>query len=549
MRFSRVRICYGILFALLVTAVPARADHGADITKQKCAQCHGPRGLSIANGAPYLAGQHANYLAAALRAYAKGAREHARMQDVARTLTEPDIINVAGYYAAQKGVWKGAHSAGAQKTSTPDPQRVTTGAAQSKPCLSCHGADGISTRAGIPSLAGLSEDYLYSATRSYLTETRRDAFMNTFKDAIDEQEARNIAAFFSSLPRKKTPTPSTGNVAAGEQAAATCAGCHGRHGDSALAQFPALSGQNGDYLFKALQAYRDGARAHAPMRAAVAKLPDATLRNLAAYFSSRTPAPPVNAPATNGGFDPATDGARIALGCAGCHGDAANPPQSGMPRLAGLHPDYLMASIETYRSGGRKHDLMKSFVAPLSVADIALVAYYYGAQKPAAAVPGTAQKPAAATACDGCHGTGGNSTTAATPSLAGQDRGYLEAALVAYRDGTRAHEAMAPAASKLTPDEIKQLALWYHTQPAKPAAIRAPESATSIAAKCDRCHGPNGISQEQDKPRIAGQSETYLVQALLDYKTQKRKNSAMHAMSDVLNPIEIRAIAAHYARK
>jgi len=41
-----------------------------------CTNCHGSTGVDIKNGPPYLAGQNARYLAAALHAYQTGLRKH-----------------------------------------------------------------------------------------------------------------------------------------------------------------------------------------------------------------------------------------------------------------------------------------------------------------------------------------------------------------------------------------------------------------------------------------------------------------------------------------
>ena len=45
--------------------------------------------------------------------------------------------------------------------------------------------------------------------------------------------------------------------------------------------------------------------------------------------------------------------------------------------------------------------------------------------------------------CGGCHGEGGSSTDAATPSLASQDPQYLADAIKAYRTTRRKNDTMA----------------------------------------------------------------------------------------------------------
>ena len=71
-----------------------------------CAACHGENGdKPLAPDYPVLAGQHADYLAAALKAYRSGRREHPimAMQVQALGLTDGDIARMAAHFAAQKG--------------------------------------------------------------------------------------------------------------------------------------------------------------------------------------------------------------------------------------------------------------------------------------------------------------------------------------------------------------------------------------------------------------------------------------------------------------
>jgi cytochrome c553 len=71
---------------------------------QACNGCHGPDGVGVAYAAPYLAGQSAEYLAAALRAFKQGTRTNdagEAMRSVAQRLDDADVAAVAGYFASQ----------------------------------------------------------------------------------------------------------------------------------------------------------------------------------------------------------------------------------------------------------------------------------------------------------------------------------------------------------------------------------------------------------------------------------------------------------------
>ncbi len=103
-----------VLFALAMFIAPAllpeaaaRAgdpQRGLQIS-ETCQACHGREGnLVLQEDYPKLAGQHADYLAHALRAYRDGGREHAIMQGIAGPLSDRDIRDLAAWYASQQGL-------------------------------------------------------------------------------------------------------------------------------------------------------------------------------------------------------------------------------------------------------------------------------------------------------------------------------------------------------------------------------------------------------------------------------------------------------------
>jgi len=90
--------------ALTGAATAADVIAGAAKAKEVCAACHGVDGNSPDVNNPRLAGQHADYLAKALRDYKSGERNNAIMKGFAATLSKKDIENLAAYYASQKSV-------------------------------------------------------------------------------------------------------------------------------------------------------------------------------------------------------------------------------------------------------------------------------------------------------------------------------------------------------------------------------------------------------------------------------------------------------------
>jgi cytochrome c553 len=67
--------------------------------------------------------------------------------------------------------------------------------------------------------------------------------------------------------------------------------------------------------------------------------------------------------------------------------------------------------------------------------------------------------------CIGCHGIPGYKTafpsTYHVPKIAGQQPGYIIAALKAYKSGERSHPSMRGIATSLTDDDMKKLAEYY----------------------------------------------------------------------------------------
>jgi cytochrome c553 len=158
--------------------------------------------------------------------------------------------------------------------------------------------------------------------------------------------------------------------------------------------------------------------------------------------------------------------------------------------------------------------------------------------------------------CDACHGAGGVSQTAGTPSIAGQPKLFLETQLVLFREEIRKSPPMQAAVNGLTDKEITRLAEHYAAQPARSVADGAADAAqvrqgTAFAQKqhCGSCHLPDYRGRQQI-PRLAGQREEYLVESMLAYRDNRRTGgdtimaAALYGASDA----DIRALAHYLAR-
>jgi len=253
-------------------------------------------------------------------------------------------------------------------------------------------------------------------------------------------------------------------------------------------------------------------------------------------------------------LDPVLSGKAASTACAGCHGDGGISKIPGMPNLVGLDPKYFVAALKAYKEGQRKDDMMKSSLTSVSDATMNSIALYF-----ALATPTRAQTPAqgdkakgktkAAAACAGCHGDEGVSSSAATPSLAGQDAEYFAAAMRHYKSGARSDDTMKGVAAGIDDDAIRDMAAYYANQQPKAPNVRKPLSTEEWAQRCDRCHGLNGNSTDPRLAALAGQRIDYLEKVLNAYRTGTRKSAEMSAMSNVLSEEDVKNLAAHYARQ
>jgi cytochrome c553 len=79
-----------------------KAIGAAPKAAQTCVACHGNDGIGILPEYPNLAGQQADYIQVALKAYRSGQRKNAVMGGMAAALTDADIGELARYYSSQR---------------------------------------------------------------------------------------------------------------------------------------------------------------------------------------------------------------------------------------------------------------------------------------------------------------------------------------------------------------------------------------------------------------------------------------------------------------
>jgi cytochrome c553 len=237
-----------------------------------CGGCHGEAGVSKTPGMPSLAGLDPSYLVAAMKGYKAGRRKNDMMKSLLATVAEPDMSNIALYYATQK-------PARAQTAASGDPAAGKSAAAA---CAGCHGDQGVSGNPATPSLAGQDAQYLAAALRAYKDASRSDETMKGLAASLDDNAMKNLSAYYAA---QQPQPPNVRKPLTTAEWVERCDRCHGVNGNSTDPRLPALAGQRVDYLTKVLHDYRTGARKSPQMLAMSDVLNEADIDNLAAYYA------------------------------------------------------------------------------------------------------------------------------------------------------------------------------------------------------------------------------------------------------------------------
>jgi cytochrome c553 len=193
----------------LTTPPPPRA------VTSSCARCHGADGLGRGNAAfPKLAGQRVEYLTSSLEAFANGERNSGIMEPIAGALTPAERRELAEYYAARApggagdstadslvadpGNGRGIVSAGVPELGVPS-------------CMDCHGPTDYPRNPAYPLLEGQYADYLVLQLELFAERRRGGSpyapLMHHVVDRLDEQQMRDVAAFYASRSPSEALAP------------------------------------------------------------------------------------------------------------------------------------------------------------------------------------------------------------------------------------------------------------------------------------------------------------------------------------------------------
>jgi cytochrome c553 len=207
-------IATGLALVILFATAPAFAKDGnakltesrtgnpvvGKIKSQLCQGCHGEDGNSLETFVPKLAGQNAEYISKQVRNFQTGKRTHQIMNDLATTVNDDELIDIAAYFASQKKM-KGDASAGNQIGKDiflkGDASRMIVA------CVNCHGANGKGLEPNpsmIPVIGGQNKDYLRRQLINFRKGDRSnspDGVMNGITKLLTDAELESLADYIS----------------------------------------------------------------------------------------------------------------------------------------------------------------------------------------------------------------------------------------------------------------------------------------------------------------------------------------------------------------
>ena len=236
----------------------------------------------------------------------------------------------------------------------PAPSIVQKGHGAALACGSCHLMSGL----GHPEsgdLTGFTADYIVQQMIDFKNGTRKDyARMNGISKEVSDEESRQAAEWFASLPRK-----TWSRVVEAKMVPKTFVG-QGR------------------------MRFADPKGGMEPIGDRIITLPEdqekARLRDPRSGFVSYVPPGSLN----KGKALAETGGRGKTIACNICHGDGMKG-LANVPRIAGLHPIYVARQLHLFKDGGRAGAdaaLMKKPVMQLTDEDILNISAYVGSLSP-----------------------------------------------------------------------------------------------------------------------------------------------------------------------
>ncbi|HVO47762.1 MAG TPA: c-type cytochrome [Steroidobacteraceae bacterium] len=165
-----------------------------------------------------------------------------------------------------------------------------------------------------------------------------------------------------------------------------------------------------------------------------------------------------------------------------------------------------------------------------------------------------------AQACAVCHGKlGEGNFPLGYPRLAGQTENYLRKQLEDFVTGRRSNPLMDAITRMYNEQQRADAAAYYASRSAPYAPAGAPADPRLLARgrllvrtgdearqlqACANCHGPDGSGEDFAGPCLVGQSATYVVNVLNEWKSGARNNDGGRQMQVVATRLDEKDAAA-----
>ena len=185
-----------LVTTFFIAAVWSSLAHAADVKEkvEVCKGCHGDNSISQMENIPSLAGQLDQYIQWQLVYFRSGARKNEQMQPIVEELTNEDIRNIGGYFAALEPPKP-------PKDDDPDLSAKGKQAAAGRRCALCHTDTFVGTKA-VARIAGQREEYLVKALHDYKSGVRSGGGMAAMADVaypLSEEEITALAHYLAHL--------------------------------------------------------------------------------------------------------------------------------------------------------------------------------------------------------------------------------------------------------------------------------------------------------------------------------------------------------------
>lgn len=152
----------------------------------ECGSCHGANGVSSDVKIPTLAGQDAQYLVDAIRAYQEDERHQEAMHQTLAKSSLSDIQHIAAFYSVQK--------------SRPAEEKTISMQELADKCERCHAPGMENPMMIFPKIRGQNREYLIKALKSYRDNQRGSSPMHKMSLPYSEAVIESIATWYAGQP-------------------------------------------------------------------------------------------------------------------------------------------------------------------------------------------------------------------------------------------------------------------------------------------------------------------------------------------------------------